>query len=329
MSKIVRFHKVGGPEVLQFDNVEVPPPGDGEVRIQVKAIGLNRAESMFRSGRYFSDPKFPSKLGYEASGIVEAVGSGVHELALGDVVSIVPTPDQGRYGVYGEIATVPAKYVVKHPHSLSFEEAAAVWMQYLTAYGALVDIAKMQSGDYVVIPAASSSVGLAAIQLANLFGATPIATTRTSAKKKALLDAGAAYVIATEEEDLAAKLKEITKDKGARIVFDPVGGKTVLALAEGMSQGGIMFQYGALSPDHTPFPLKTALFKCLTMRGYVLFEVVENPVRFESAKKFILDALASGKLKPIIAKTFPLENIVEAHRYLESNQQFGKIVVTV
>ncbi len=194
MSRIVRFHKIGGPEVLQIDNIEVPAPSAGEVRIKVKALGLNRAESMFRSGKYLAQPKFPSRLGYEASGIVEAIGSGVTGLAPGDVVSIVPPIDQGKYGVYGEIATIPSQFVVKHPSSLSFVEAAAIWMQYMTAYGALIDIAAIKKEDYVVIPAASSSVGLAAIQLCNLVGAIPIATTRTNSKRKALQDAGAAHL---------------------------------------------------------------------------------------------------------------------------------------
>ncbi len=328
-NRIVFFNKTGGPEVLHIDSVEVPPPVAGEVRVKVKAIGLNRAESMFRSGNYFVQPVFPSRLGYEASGTVESVGSGAAGFAPGDVVSIVPPHDQGKYGVYGEIATVPAKYVVKHPASLSFEEAAAVWMQYMTAYGALVDIAAMKQGDFVVIPAASSSVGLAAIQLCNMLGAIPIATTRTSQKKKALQDAGAAHVIVTQEENVSARLKEITGGKGARIVFDPVGGKAVLDLAEGMAQGGILFQYGALSPDPTPFPLMSALSKSLTMRGYVLFEILSDATRFEKAKQFILNGLTSKKLKPVIAKTFPLDDIVQAHRYLESNQQIGKIIVTV
>lgn len=329
MSRIVFFNKTGGPEVLHIDNVEVPPPSAGEVRVKVKALGLNRAESMFRSGKYLAQPKFPSRLGYEASGVIEAVGSGVTGFAAGDVVSIVPPIDQGKYGVYGEIATVPAKYVVKHPTTLSYIEAAAVWMQYLTAYGALIDIAHITQGDYVVIPAASSSVGLAAIQLCHLVGAVPIATTRTKEKKSALLTAGATHVIVTQEEKIATRLNEITQGKGARVVFDPVGGKTVLDLAEGMAQCGILFQYGALSPDPTPFPLMAALSKSLTMRGYVLFEIVGDAARFEKAKQFVLNALSSGKLKPIIAKTFVLDEIVEAHRYLESNKQFGKIVVTV
>lgn len=329
MPRIVRFHKTGGPEVLQIENIDVPLPEAGEVRIKVKAIGLNRAECMFRLGQYLENPKFPSKLGYEASGIIEAIGPGVKGFAIGDPVSTIPSTSQGKYGVYGELATVPARFIVKHPSLLSFNEAAAVWMQYMTAYGALIDIAHIKKDDFVVITAASSSVGLAAIQLCNLVGAIPIATTRTNQKRKALLDAGAANVIVTQNEDLAEKLKQITADKGARVVFDPVGGKTVNALAEGMTYGGILFQYGVLSSDPTPFPLLTALSKGLTMRGYTLFEILNDPIRFERAKQFVLDAISTGKLKPIIDKTFPLDQIGEAHRYMESNTQFGKIIVTV
>lgn len=329
MPRTVLFHEVGGPEVLRIENVEVPPPAKGEVRIKVKALGLNRAEALFRAGKYVMQPTFPSRLGYEASGIIESVGPGVTGLAPGDAVSIVPPPDQGKYGVYGEIATVPARYVVKHPETLSFVEAAAVWMQYLTAYGALIDIAGIKKDDFVVIPAASSSVGIAAIQICNLIGAIPIATTRTSAKKQAILDVGAAHVIVTQEEKLADRIHEITKNKGARVIFDPVGGKAVIDLAKGASLGGIIFQYGGLSAEPTPFPLMLAISKCLTMRGYMLFEIVENDVRFEKAKQFILKALSDKKLKPVIAKTFTLDEIVDSHRYMESNVQFGKIVVTV
>lgn len=329
MPRIVRFHETGGPEVLQIENIEVPAPGKGEVRMQVKALGLNRAEALFRAGHYLEQPKLPSRLGYEASGIVESIGWDVKDLFPGDIVSVLPPGSMNKYGVYGEVAIVPAQHVVKHPPSLSFEEAAAIWMQYMTAYGALFNVAKMTKGDYVVITAASSSVGIAAIQLALQVGAIPIATTRTSQKKKSLADAGAKYIIATQEENLVDKLNEYTQGKGARIVFDPVGGKTVLALAEGMSPGGILIEYGALSAEHTPFPLMTALKKGLTMRGYIVFELLNDLQATNQAVKYLKSALEAKTLKPIIAKTFKLDEIVEAHRYLESNQQFGKIVVTI
>ena len=206
MSRIVRFHQTGGPEVLQIEDVEVPAPKAGEVRIAVKALGLNRAEAMFRSGHYLEQPKFPARLGYEAAGTVEALGEGVTGFQVGDAVSTVPGFSQNDHGVYGEVAVVPARVVVKHPASLSWEQAASVWMQYATAYGALIEIAKLTAGDTLLIPAASSSVGLASIQIANHVGATPVALTRGSSKKQALLDAGAAHVIATEEEDLVARV---------------------------------------------------------------------------------------------------------------------------
>ncbi len=269
------------------------------------------------------------RLGYEAAGVVTAVGSGAKEFAPGDAVSVVPPPSITRWGSYGEVATFPAEVVVKHPKSLSWTEAAAIWMQYVTAYGALLDIAKLGKGDFVLITAASSSVGLAAIQIANAVGATPIAATRTSAKKQALLDAGAAHVIATQEEDLVARVNEITKGQGVRVAFDPVAGPALETLAAAMANEGIIIEYGALSPQPTPFPLFPAIVKHLTLRGFQYKEVVGDPGRLEKAKRFILDGLASGALKPVIAKTFPLDQIVEAHRYLESNEQLGKIVVVV
>ena len=329
MARVVRFHRTGGPEVLQLETIDVPVPGAGEVRIGVKALGLNRAESMFRSGQYLEAPVFPSRLGYEASGIVESVGPGVQAWKPGDVVSTIPAFSQGRYGVYGDVAVVPAAAVARHPASLTWTEAAAVWMQYLTAYGALIQIAKLTPADFVLIPAASSSVGLAAVQIANLIGATPIALTRKRDKRAILLQHGAARVIATDEEDLVAEVMTITKGTGARVAFDPVGGPTVAKLTAALTPGGILFQYGALSPEPTPLPLRDVLGKRLTIRGYLLFEVTADPARLAPARKFVVDGLESGRLKPVIAKTFPLSEIVEAHRYLESNAQIGKIVVTV
>ena len=329
MARIVRFHQTGGPEVLKIDEVKVPPPGPGEVRIAVKALGLNRAEAMFRSGQYLEQPKLPARLGYEAAGTVEALGQGVQGFKVGDAVSTIPAFSLNQYGVYGDTATVPASAVVKHPPSLSWAEAAAIWMQYATAYGALIDIAGLKAGDTLLIPAASSSVGIAAIQIARMVGAMPVALTRRSNKRNALLEVGAAHVIATEEQDLVAEVKKLTGGKGARVVFDPVGGPILVKLTAAMADRGIFFLYGALSPEPTPLPLMNVLGKSLTIRGYILFEISGDPQRLERAKKFIVDGLAAGKLKPVIAKTFTLDQIVEAHRYLESNQQIGKIVVTV
>src|SRR5436305_5648177 len=129
MARVVRFHETGGPEVLRVEEVEVPPPGKGEVQISIKALGLNRAESMFRRGQYLEQPRLPARLGYEAAETVAALGPDVQGLRVGDAVSVIPAFSLNNYGMYADLANAPARFVVKHPESLSFEEAAAVWMQ--------------------------------------------------------------------------------------------------------------------------------------------------------------------------------------------------------
>src|ERR1700736_2868915 len=209
-AKVVRFHTLGGPEVLKIQEEQIPEPGKGEVRLKVKAIGLNRAEVMFRKGEYLESAVLPSKLGYEAAGVVAAVGPDVDKSWLGKKASTVPAFLMTSYGVYGEVAIVPAFALAVYPEKLTPEEGTSIWMQYLTVYGALIHHAHITTGDFVIITAASSSVGIAAIQLVKAEGAISIATTRTSKKKATLVEVGATHVIATEEEDLAARVKEIT-----------------------------------------------------------------------------------------------------------------------
>src|SRR5262249_36658743 len=143
MARVVRFHKTGGPEVLKIEHVDVPPPGKGEVQIHVKALGLNRAESMFRRGEYIDQPNFPARIGYEAGGPAAAVGPGVEGSKVGDAVSPTPAFSMNQYGVCGDLVNAPVHAVAHPPASLSWEQAASIWMQYLTGYGALIDIASL------------------------------------------------------------------------------------------------------------------------------------------------------------------------------------------
>jgi NADPH:quinone reductase-like Zn-dependent oxidoreductase len=325
----VRFHAIGGPEVLKIQEEPIPEPGKGEVRLRVKAIGLNRAEVMFRRGRYLESPGLPAKLGYEAAGVVEAVGPDVDKSWIGKKVSTVPAFAMTQYGVYGEVAIVPLSAVAVYPEKLTPEEGTSIWMQYLTAYGALIMYAEITKGDFVVITAASSSVGIAAIEMANAEGAIAIATTRTSKKKAVLAELGAKHVIVTDEEDLPARVNEITGGKGARVIFDPIAGKGVEVLAQAAADGGTIFEYGALAPEPTPFPLFAALSKGLSVRGYTLREVLSVPKLKAKAEQYVFDRVKEGAFKPRIDRVFPLAQIVEAHRYMESNEQIGKIVVKV
>ncbi len=315
--------------MLQIEDLPLEEPGEGDVRLKVEAIGLNRAEVMFRKGQYLEDPELPSRLGYEATGIVDAVGPGVGDIQIGDRVSTIPAFSMGTYGVYGESAIVPANAVASYPDNLSASEGAAIWMQYLTAYGALIDIGQLKAGDTAVISAASSSVGLAAIQVAKSAGAVSIATTRSSAKKQFLLDTGADHVIVTNEEDLVESVMAITAGTGASLIFDPIGGPMLQTLADAAAVGATIIEYGALSPDPTPFPLFSALKKGLAVRGYTMFEIVKDTERLSRGKQYVYDGLKSSALNPIIDRTFPLDAVAEAHRYMETNQQKGKIVMTV
>src|SRR5258707_15162497 len=160
MSRSIKFAKAGGPEVLEFVEVQVPAPGPNEVRIKVKAIGINRAEAMWRVDDYIERVKFPAGLGYEAAGTVDVVGKDVGGFAVGDEVNVIPSFSLNDYSTYGEVILVPDHAVVRQPKSLSFTEAASVWMMFVTAYGALIEDAKVTKGDFVLIsarPAASAS----------------------------------------------------------------------------------------------------------------------------------------------------------------------------
>ena len=328
-SKVVRFHETGNANVLKIETLPISEPGEGDIRIKVEAIGLNRAEIMFREGRYLEVPEFPSRLGYEASGVVVALGEGVGGFSIGDRVSTIPSFSQGKYGVYGETATVPVTAVAHYPANLSAIEGAAIWMQYLTAYGGLIEVGNLTTEDVLLMTAASSSVGLAAIQIAKHIGATVVAVTRGKDKRQLLLDAGADHVIATNDENLVESLLSLTDGKGANLVFDPVGGPMLSQLAEAAAAGATIIEYGALSPEPTVYPLFAALGKGLTVRGYVLFEITTNPEKLAKAKQYVFNGLESGALKPVIDRDFEFKDIADAHRYMESNTQFGKIIVTV
>jgi NADPH:quinone reductase-like Zn-dependent oxidoreductase len=279
---------------------------------------------MWRNDAYIEPVKFPAGLGYEVAGIIDAVGKDVTGLAVGDAVSTIPAFSMNKYSAYGEVVLMPDYVVVKHPKSLSFIEAASIWMMFTTAYGALILDAQITKGDFVIIPAASSSVGLAAIQLVNYAGATPIAFTRTSAKRDRLLEAGATHVIATEEVDMLQEVMRITDGKGARVIFDPVGGPNFPKLIAALAHQGIAYLYGLLSEGETPIPILQLLRKLPTIKVYSLSYVVADEARRKAAVDYILKGLDSGALKPVIDRIFKFDEMVEVHRYLEGTANLGK-----
>lgn len=326
-TKAVLFHQTGGPEVLTVEEVALPAPGPGEVLVRVEAIGLNRAEALFREGTYYYPATLPgSRLGYEAAGVVEAVGAGVTAYAPGDPVMAAANFDFGTYGVHAERVVLPEEYVVARPEGVDAVTAAAVWLTYFTAYGGMVLTGGLRPGDHVVITGASSGVGTAAIQTALRIGAVPIATTRGEGKRKRLLELGAAHVIVTDTEDVVEEVRRITGGAGADLAFDAIGGPGFARLGDALRPGGTAVVYGFLDPR----PIELSMNWPLTTHGYANGALARTEEGRRRAAGFIGSGLRDGSLAPVIAETFEgLERIADAHRLMESNTHTGKIVVRV
>jgi NADPH:quinone reductase-like Zn-dependent oxidoreductase len=329
MSRSVRIHEFGDAGVLRIEDVEVGAPAAGEVRLRIRAVGLNRTEITLRSGRSPAKPTLPTGLGFEAAGVIEAIGPDVTGFSVGHRVALVPAYGAAQYALYGEVAIAPARSLVAIPDQVSFVEAAATWAAYGTAWGGLVAVGALKAGHTVVIPAASSSVGLAAIQIAQRLGAQPVALTRTSAKADDLRRLGASAVVATTEQDVVAEVQHLTDGKGAALVFDPVGGPEFATLARVTAAGGTLVLYGALDARPTVVPPFEIFARDLRVRGLALTGLTRDDAQLTALKQFVSAGLADGAFHPTIARTFPFEQIADAHRFIEAGEQVGKVVVTL
>ena len=229
MAKIVQFKDYGSPDVLEVIDTDPKTPAAGEVRIAIKAFGVQRADTLWRQGMYVQEPKqFPAGLGYDCVGIIDAVGDGVTAFKEGDKVMSVPGFSLNDYAVYGDSAVIHEKHLTPLPEAdLSWEEFAAIPVPYYTGYFPLFEVADIRKAKYILVTAASSSTGLAAIQMAKTEGVTVIATSRTLAKKDALLELGADHVVATQEGDPVEAIRAIVGEDGVDVIYDPIGGKMI------------------------------------------------------------------------------------------------------
>jgi NADPH:quinone reductase-like Zn-dependent oxidoreductase len=329
IARAVRIHEFGGPEVLRIEQTSIPYPGSDQVRLSIRAIGLNRTEVTVRSGRSPVRPQLPVSLGFEAAGVIEQIGSSVTGWRIGDRVALVPAYSAAEYALYSELAIVPARSLVAIPESHSFEQAAATWAAFGTAWAGLVLTGRLQAGQTVLITAASSSVGLAAIQIARRIGAVPIALTRTSSKSDALCAHGASDVIATSEADVTERVMAITGGHGGHLVFDAVGGPGFVKLLQATATGGLLLLYGALDSEPTIVAPFQVFARNLTIRGFALPGIARDDQQLAALKAFVLEGLADGSFTPAIDRTFSFDKIEEAHRFLESGTKLGKVVVTI
>ncbi|WP_329257780.1 zinc-dependent alcohol dehydrogenase family protein [Streptomyces sp. NBC_01478] len=329
-ARTVLFHEIGGPEVLRIEDVAVPDPAPGQVALRVEALGLNRAEALFRAGTYYYQPSLPgSRLGYEAAGVVTAVGDGVTELAVGDPVLTGPGIEMGAQGVYAERVVLPETAVLRRPAGVDAVTGAAAWLTYTTAYGGLLEAAGLRPGDRVLITGASSGVGTAAIQVARRIGAIPLATTRTEAKRQRLLELGAAEVIVTGEtgaEAVAKEVRRLTGGDGVEVIFDAIGGPGFRPLAGALVTGGAVVVYGWLDRRPAEIPWNWPV----TIHTYANMALTTTPGGRRRSTAFLDAGLADGGFRPVVQEVFEgLDSIGDAHRLLESNAHTGKIVVRI
>jgi NADPH:quinone reductase len=328
MPLIVQFDRIGGPENLILREVPPREPGPKEVRYKVEAFGLNYGELLWLADKYYNSPELPARIGVEACGIVDAIGTGVTEFTIGDRVSSIPHSD-GRYLVAGEWAITPERYLVRWPEGIPAEKACSLWAQAITAYYCLVELAKLGPGKTVLITAGPSTTGIGAIQMAKLLGASVVATTRSGAKHDFLRKLGADAVIATDNEDLGTRIRDLSGGRGADVIFDLVAGSMMPRYLEGLARSAQIYVVGVLDGFEMSGSVLPLIRAAATLTGFSIFN--HNPIdaQLQRAKKFIGDAFREGKLDPVIDRVFPFCKTIEAYQYLATGQQRGKIVVRV
>ncbi|WP_435134393.1 zinc-dependent alcohol dehydrogenase family protein [Actinacidiphila sp. bgisy144] len=327
MPRVVVFDAFGGPEVMRIVEEPVPEPAAGEVRVRIEAFAVNPLDLMMRAGASPAPVPLPhARLGVEGTGVVDALGPDTTGLAVGDPVLLTAVPDAVVRGSYAEYTTVPAGRVIPRPAGLGTTQAAAVWVAYSTAYGALVERAKIRPGDHLLITAASGAVGRAAMQIARYLGAVPLAVTRHTARTDDLLAAGAEAVIATDREDVAEAVRRHTGGAGADLVLDLVRGPGQQDLVQAVRPGATLVAAGFLDPRPTPFPAGPSL----TSFSYRGFDLLFDPVVVRRMAAFLSAGLSHGAFQPAIGEVFALDDVAEAHRHVEEGRHGGKkVVVTV
>lgn len=331
MSRTVVFESFGGPDVLQIVSEPVIEPAASEARVRLEAFAINPLDAMMRTGSLpgaGSTAGSPgrARLGVEGTGIVEAVGAGVTTLQVGDPVIITAIPDAASRGSYAAHTTLPATALIARPAELDVVHAAAIWVGFSTAYGALVETARMQRGDRVLVTGASGSVGRAALQIADRIGAVPIGITRDGAKIESLRAAGAADVIVTGHDDLPTAIHERVSTEGVDVVLDLVRGPGRRDLLTATRTGGILVSAGFLDPRPAPEPDDDRV-RIIDYRG---FDLLADPAAVRRMAAFLAAGVRDGALLPAIDEAFDLDHIVDAHRRFDEGGHAGrKIVVTV
>lgn len=318
----IRIHEYGGPEVLQYEEVEVAEPGEGEARIRHTAIGLNFIDTYHRSGLY--PMPLPTGLGSEAAGVIDAVGAGVTDVATGDRVVYTGRPADA----YAEYRNFPAWQYVPIPDGVTDEQAAAVFLKGLTAWYLLRRSYKVQKGDTILLYAAAGGVGSLASQWAKELGATVIGIVSTDAKAEMAKANGCDHIIMADSADIAAAVRELTGGEGVAAVYDSVGKDTFMTSLDCLRPHGVMVTFGnATGPVDAVAPVELAKRGSLYLTRPILFDFIGTRENLLGASQELFDVIASGKVKVSINQRYALKDAAQAHRDLEARKTTGSTIL--
>ncbi|MFC4525769.1 quinone oxidoreductase [Dyella halodurans] len=323
MEHAIRFYEAGSPDVLRYEKVEVGAPGPGQVRLRHQAVGLNFADTYFRNGTY--PIPLPNGIGVEAAGIVEEVGVGVTNVAVGDRVTY--TGFLNTLGAYSTARLVPAAPLVRLPSAIDSETAAAMTMRGLTAAYLMRRIYPFVAGETILLHAAAGGVGLIVSQWARLLGLRVIGTVSTDEKAAVARAHGCAETINYSHEDVAARVRELTDGKGVSVVFDSVGRNTFMASLDSLRRRGLMVCVGTASGTIPPFdPQILAMKGSLYLTRPALADYIADPAEKAELANELFSQVASGRIKIEINQRYALEDAVQAHRDLESRKTTGSSI---
>jgi NADPH2:quinone reductase len=321
-AKAIRFSRTGGPEVLEYVDVEVGEPGPGQARVRNHAIGVNFIDTYFRGGLYPLD--LPSGLGQEGAGVVEAVGEGVTHVAPGDRVAYAGRPN----GAYSTLRVMPADILVRLPEAISFETGAAMMLQGMTVQYLLKQTYAVKAGETILFHAAAGGVGLIACQWARALGVNLIGTVGSNEKAELAKAHGAAHVINYKTEDVVARVLEITNGAKVPVVYDSVGKDMFTRSLDCLQPRGLMVSFGNSSGPVTPFPLgDLASHGSLYVTRPTLATYAATRAQLEAMSADLFAVVASGQVEIAIHQRFPLADAAQAHIALEGRHTTGKTIL--
>lgn len=323
MPHAIRVHQTGGPEVLKWEEVEVGEPGPGEVRIRQEAAGLNFIDVYHRTGLYAQPMPFTP--GVEGAGIVEAIGPDVSGVKPGDRVTYA-----GPIGGYAEERLIPAERLVKLPGEISFEHAAAMMLQGMTAHMLLRSVHRVEPGETILVHAAAGGVGLIMCQWAKALGATVIGTVGSDEKAELVRAHGCDHPVVYTRQDFVAEVARITNGEKVPVVYDGVGRDTFMKSLDCLHRRGMMVSFGNASGPVDPFPATILAQKgSLFLTRPTLYDYIIKREELEQAAKDLFDVVISGKVKIEVKQRFALKDAAEAHRALEGRKTTGSTILTI